>query len=997
MKEVKGQYNPKELETRVREHWETEKIPSKLTKLDPKKKKFYLLDGPPYVNGDPHVGHVKTTTLKDVWSRFKLLQGYSSWFQPGFDAHGLPIENMVEKKLGIKSKQDIEMMGVDKFIEECRKFASGNEKNWLEMYKRLGALRGYVEPYITSHNYYIESGWWTVKQLFEKGMLVPGEKSIYWCPHCETALSGYEVSDSYADVKDPSIYIKFPIVGKEKEYIVVWTTTPWTLLSNVAIAVNPKEYYVKVKVNDEYLIIAEKRVEPVLKELAKTEYEVVEKFLGKKLQGIKYKPLFDVPAQRNIGNNENAHRIILSVPILTKKSYKHRLVEDKETKEGNAREFVTMDEGSGAVHTAPGHGPEDHKIGLHYNLPIVSPLDEQGRYTEEGGEFKGMFVRDANKIIVERLEKKGYLLNFSWIVHSYPLCWRCKSPLVFRISKQWFFKVDDIKEKMITENQKVRWLPDFGKERFHNWLEDAVDWCISQQRYWEIPLPVWICDKCKDIDVVGSLDELRKRAVDKVPKEADLHKHVVDKIRIKCENCKSNMTRVPDTMNVWFDSGIAPWASLGYPYKNKELFEKLFPVDMVDESQDQVRGWFYSLMFCGISAFGKSPYKSVALNGWILDEKGEKMSKSLGNVVGANDALDKLGADILRLYYCWEVAAWEVQNFSFKTADEIRKALNILWNSYSFFTMYAPKSLNPSLRSLKIEDKWILSKLNSLIQHVSKSFENFEFHNAGRQIISFVVDDLSRFYIKLIRDRTSSSEDDEDKATALSVLHQCLVTVAKLLSPITPFISEEIYGNLDGSKKSIFLEKWPKGDSKSIDKELELQMDIAKSIIEAALSARQLGGIKLRWPIAEVIVETEDKDVIDAIDNLDSILLPMCNTKSIGVSKEKLDEGFSEVPFKNGRIYVNKKLDKELLEEAMIKEITREIQNMRKKNDFNVKEHIVLSLMSDDETEKLLARNFEIIRKEVGATKISTGALKGTYKGRLTFEDKTIEIGFDRG
>lgn len=996
MKEVKGQYNPKELEQRIREYWESNKIPQKLTKLDPKKKKYYLLDGPPYANADPHVGHVKTTTMKDIWSKFKLMQGFSSWFQPGFDMHGLPIENMVEKNLGVKSKQDIEMMGVEKFIEECRKFATGNEEKWLEIYRKLGAWRGYVEPYITFKNYYIESGWWTVQQMSEKGMLVTGDKSIHWCPHCETALSGYEVSDSYADVKDPSIYVKFPLVGKENEYIIVWTTTPWTLISNVAIAVHPDEYYLRVKVGNEILIIAEKRAEPVLKELLNLKYEVIEKILGKELEGIKYKPLFDVPAQKNIEKNSNARRIILSIPVLTKKSYKHRLKETKESAEETVKEFVTMNEGSGTVHTAPGHGHEDHLIGQHYNLPVVSPLDDQGKYTEEAGEFKGIFVKDADKLITEKLEKRNLLLHFGWVVHSYPLCWRCKSPLVFRVSKQWFFKVDVIKEKMIRENQKVRWLPDFGKERFHNWLEDAVDWCISQQRYWGIPLPIWICQKCGDYDVIGSLAELQKRALKKLPKDIDLHKHVVDKIELECKNCKGAMRRVPDTMNVWFDSGIAPWASLGYPYQNKELFEKLWPTDMVDESQDQIRGWFYSLMFCGVATFGIVPYKAVSLNGWVVDEKGEKMSKSLGNVVWATDALDKIGSDILRLYYCWEVAPWEVQNFSFKTAEEIRKALNILWNSYSFFTTYAMQDFKMSFRDLKIEDQWIQSKLNSLIKEVAESLENFEFHNAGRNIVDFVVNELSRVYIKLVRDRVWVSETGKDKTVALSVLYQCLVTASKLLAPITPFLSEEIYRNLEGREKSVFMTEWPKSNPKLVDKKLESQMEIAKEITEAILAARQMAGIKLRWPISEVLVQTDDKDTERVLDRLDSILLFMCNAKSIGATKKELGDKFSGVQFKHGKVFISKTLDKELLEEAMIKELTREIQNLRKKNNFNVKENISLFIKSDKETEKLLNKYSDSIKKEVGAKKIANGMLQGKYKGKITFEDKTIELGFDR-
>ncbi|MBI2232451.1 MAG: isoleucine--tRNA ligase [Candidatus Aenigmarchaeota archaeon] len=968
------QYNPKELEKRVRNRWETWKIPNKLAALDKKKKKFYLLDGPPYANADPHVGHVKTTALKDIWSKFKLLQGYSSWFQPGFDMHGLPIENMVERKLGIKSKKDIEKMGVDKFIEECRKFATGNEQKWLEMYRQLGAWRGYIEPYITFHNSYIESGWWTVKQMFEKGMLVAGEKSIYWCPHCETALAGYEVSDSYADVKDPSIYVKFPLVGKQNEFIVIMTTTPWTLLSNVAIAVHPDEYYLRIKSGNETLIIAEKRMEP-LKELLKIEFKTVGKMLGKDLEGLKYRPVFDIPLQRSLEKNNNAHRIILSIPVLKKKSYKHRMVEGKEEKE-TVKEFVTMNEGSGAVHTAPGHGPEDHIMGMHYNLPVVSPVNEQGRYTGETGEFSGLFVKDADKIIAERLKEKNLLLHFGWIVHPYPLCWRCKSQLVFRVSKQWFLKVDEIKEKMITENAKVRWLPEFGRERFHNWLDDTVDWCISQQRYWGTPLPIWTCKGCEKIDVISSFAELRKRATKNIPENADLHKQVVDNVEIRCNNCKGTMKRVPDTMNVWFDSGIAPWASLGYPYKNKDLFKRLWPADLVDESQDQIRGWFYSMMFCGVGTFGSAPYKAVALNGWVLDEKGEKMSKSLGNVVWAEDALDRLGADILRLYYCWEVAPWEVQNFSFKTAEEIRRSLNILWNSYSFFLTYADKRFKPGLKSLKAEDKWILSRLNSTIRDVTLHYENFEFHYAGRKIINFVVNDLSRIYIKLIRDRVWITEKGKDKATALSVLQECLLTTAKLLSPATPFLSEELYSKLDGKQKSVFMLSWPKENKKLIDKKLEDAMDSAQKIVEAANALRHEERIKARWPLRALTIDAKQ-----SLAYLDNIIKFMTNVKEI--KYKGLKEGYKDIGI--AKIHLDTKLDEELRQEALLREIIRKVQDMRKKGKLVVKDTITLVLENAEEIKK--CQNY--LMKEVGAKKIIFGK---AHQDTLDFEGRQIGL-----
>jgi len=1007
----------------VRQWWEKERVPQKIVALQPKKKKFYLLDGPPYVNQIAHVGHVKTTAVKDIWSKFKAMQGFNSWFQPGFDTHGLPIETMVEKELGVTTKKEIEEdIGVDKFIEACRQKAEGNEKAWLALYRMLGGWRGYVDPYLTYKNYYIESAWWTTKQLWQKGMLVRGEKAIHWCPRCETALSGYEVTDSYAEVKDPSLYVKFPVRGKKNEFLVIWTTTPWTLLSNVAIAVHPEEYYLKVRLKgeNEILILAEKRADAVLKELLRRDYEIVEKFLGRELEGLRYEPVFDIPLQKKLRGQDNAHVVVLSLPVMKGKAYKHEKMEAGKKTKGEFKEFVTMEEGTGLVHTAPGHGAEDNAIGLHYKLALVSPVNEQGKFTEESGEFKGITTSGATKMVVEKLEKKNFLLHFGWSSHTYPLCWRCKTPLIFRLSKQWFFLVDPIKEKMIRENKKIRWLPEFGRERFHNWLENAVDWNVSQQRYWGIPLPVWICESCGAMEVVGSVDELRKKAATKLPKDKDLdlHKHVVDKIELECGNCREKMRRVPDTMNVWFDSGISTWASLGYPFQNKELFERLLPADLICESQDQIRGWFYSLMFCGVAAFGSSPYRSVCLMGWVLDEKGEKMSKSLGNVVWADDALKKLGADILRMYYCWEVAPWEVQNFSYKTAEEIRRALNILWNSYAFFTTYADSFMtyadssttyvdgrfSDRLAGLKAEDRWLLSRVSTLIEEVTDHIENFEFHHAGRKLVSFIVNELSRFYIKLIRDRVWVTEKGESKDAALSTLHYALSTIAKLLAPITPFIAEEIYQNLvvnfdEKAPKSVHLAEWPKSDKRLIDKDLEEMVAMAQKIIDASFAARQQAHLKLRWPIRQVVVvagEEEYEKVVAAVKELKELLKFMCNAKDVSAVTNKPKGEFSEVKFDYGSVLTDKKLDEQLREEAMLRELVREVQSLRKQNKFDVKEMISLSLSSDEKTNIVLKKFEKELKKEVGASKIVFGKLKGKYKGKIELEEKVVELGFDK-
>jgi len=975
------QLESKLVEEKIRKFWEDKKVIERFTdfELNKHKPKFYLLDGPPYVNAEPHVGHVKTTTFKDVWSKFKLMQGYFSWFQPGFDCHGLPIENMVEKELKLKSKKDIEELGIERFIEECRKKATGNEKVWLELYKKLGAWRGYLKPYLTLENYYIESAWWTIKKMHEKGMLYQGEKPTYWCPHCQTSLSGYEVTDSYADVKDPYVYVKFQIEGKENEFVVIFTTTPWTLVSNVAIAVKGDEYYVKVSYKGEKLVFAEKRLEAI-KELLKEDLKVEERFLGKELAGLKYKPVLDVPAQKKLDKVDNARRVYLSIPVLKSKSYKHGVLEKTEKMKEDFFDFVNTEEGSGCVHVAPGHGPEDYYFGQHYNLPALSPVDDEGKFTEEAGFLAGVFVKDADKIVIEKLKESGYLLFNGWIVHSYPLCWRCKSPLIFRLTKQWFLSVDEIKDKMIEENEKVRWLPEFGKKRFHNWLKDAVDWCISRQRYWGIPLPIWVCEKCGKFEVVGSLEELKSRAKTEISENIDLHKHQVDKIVLKCSNCGGDMKRVPDVIDVWFDSGIAPWASLGYPYKNKEIFERLWPVDLVDESQDQIRGWFYSLMFTSVAVFDRAPYRAVAMNGWVLDEKGEKMSKSLGNVVWAKDALEKLGADVLRLYYCWESPPWEQQNFSFRIAEEVRAALNILWNTLLFFETYSKENFTFTLENLKAEDKWILSRLNSTIKEVTNHLENFEFEKAGRKILNFVVEDLSRTYVKLIRDRAWIYSNE--RSVPLSVLKVCLINVSKMLAPISPFISEEVYQRLEGNyEKSVFEAGWPSVDEKYIDKKLEEEFEYAKEFLEGVLASREKAKIKIRQPLREAYIPFD-------IGEAKILIQTLANVKEVKVGSK---EGLVETETKFGKVYLNDNLDKELIEEGLFRELVRAIQEERKKRKMNVWDKIILKIDESEVALNILERFGEKLMEEVGAESILVENLESGKE----VEIENLKIKFD--
>ncbi len=952
-------YDCKFTEAEVRKIWSADKIPEKIVKMDAKRKKFYLLDGPPYVNGTPHVGHVKTTTFKDIWGKFKYMQGFSVWFQPGFDCGGLPIENEVEKRLGVRSKADIEeKIGIDVFIEECKKFAKGNEPVWLSLYKNIGAWRGWLDPYLTSENYYLESGWWTVKQWFEKGMFVEGHRPGFWCPRCETVLSGYEVSDSYKMLEDPSIFIKFPVKGVKNEFLLVWTTTPWTLPGNVAVVAHPDETYVKAKVGEDIFIMAEKRLEEL--ESLGMGYHVLETFPGKKLEGLNYEPVLDVPQQEKLKEERNAHHVLLSVPVMKKRvagKIKAKKEIDDEEEFGH---MVTMDAGTGLVHTAPGHGDVDNKLGKHYNLPEPSPVNERGELTDDAGEFAGMFVKDADRKIIERLRRSGLLLHAGRITHSYPLCWRCKTPLIYRMSRQWFLKLDTMREKIIKENKKVNWLPAFAMERYHNLISESPDWAVTRQRYWGIPLPVWVCMSCGSKKVFGSAEELEKESGKKVK---DLHKNHVDAITLRC-SCHGEMKREPDIMDVWFDSGIAPWASLGYPMKNKALFEKMWPVDLIDESSDQIRGWFHTLMLCGMATFGKKPCQTICLNGWTLDEKGEKMSKSLGNVVSADDAYKELGADLLRLYYCYDIAPWETQKFSMKNAKELGRSMNIFWNVYNYFKTYSKLSKKPV--GLQTEDRWLLSRLNSLVKSTTENLETFQLHSAGRGIVDFVINDLSRTYVKLIRER-------DDPAVDYTLTHS-ISTVCRLLAPISPFISEYIFHSIHG--KSVHLESWAKCDEKLIDRKLEEEVKTADEIVAAANAIRKENSIKLRWPLRLLTTDA-------GIGSVAAIVRRLANIEKVEVKKPKNPQKIT--PY--GSVEVDTKVDECL---ALMRELTREIQKQRKAAGLVVKDRIALKI--DNKDMKKYAKE---IKEKVGAASVSFGKVEN-YLGEVSIKKASVRFWLEK-
>ncbi|MBI4181640.1 MAG: isoleucine--tRNA ligase [Candidatus Aenigmarchaeota archaeon] len=954
-------YDPKAIERGVREFWARERVPAQAAALG-KGKKFYLLDGPPYVNYVPHVGHVKTTTLKDVWGKFKRMQGHAVWFQPGFDCNGLPIEHAVEKELGIQSKRDIETMGVAAFIGKCRELAEKNKPLWMDTYRLLGAWRGWVEPYLTYTNDYLESGWWAVQRMAEKGLLVEGERSGFWCTHCETVLAGYETTDSYKNVDDPSVYVKFPVQGEEKTFLLVWTTTPWTLPSNVAIAVLPEELYARVQAGDEILILAQKRLR-VLEELG-VRHQPLGTFPGKELEGVRYRAAVDTPLQRELDGSH--HQVIPSIKLLKK-----RAASKTGSGEDVFEDFVAMDAGTGLVHTAPGLG--DAKVGEHFNLPSPSPIDERGCFTAEAGRYQGLYVKKADQAIIQDLQQAGLLLHAGRTTHAYPLCWRCKTPLIYRKSRQWYVPLEGLRPRLLKALKEVAWLPAFAGERFREVVETAPDWAVTRQRYWGIPLPVWVCGSCGSRKIIGSKDELRQHATRPLPQELDLHKDAVDAIRLQC-HCGKEMARVPDIMDVWFDSGISPWASLGYPFRNKELFQKLWPVDLVDESQDQIRGYFYTLMVCSQAVFGRAPYKTVCLNGWTLDEKGEKMSKSAGNVVWASAGLQELGADLLRLYSCQDTAPWDTQKFSLRNAKDAERVLSVLWNAALFTRTYGGKG---SLRTLRPEDEWLLSRTATVVRQVTAHLESFSFHLAARALADFILNDLSRWYIKLVRDRVSPFSKDKSRKAAQACLAYSLDRVVRLLAPFCPFLAERLW--LDsGREGSVHLAAWPAPEQKRQQPQLEEGMRAVQELMEAVHALRAERKLNLRWPVDQIAVQ-----VGTDLSPLEGVIRELGNAKRV-VFQPTLQGGKE---FARGRVDIGRVLE----DEALLREVIRQAQALRKEKGLAVEEQIDLSLHADPAVKAALTPFVKAIQQGTGARKVRWGA--GPELGAAEFQGRRVGIG----
>lgn len=873
---ISKDYDFKSVEGDARSFWDARSIEAKVRAAGGEK--FYFLDGPPYVTNPIHVGTAWNKILKDAYIRHQRMNGKLVRDQPGYDMHGLPIEVMVEKRMGIKSKKEIEALGIEGFIKSCKSFAIENLKVATGQFKDLGVWMDWGSPYRTLDDSYIESVWHMVKRADERGLLGKGKKVVHWCPRCETVLAGYEATDEYREIEEDSIYVKFKIEGREGESVLIWTTTPWTLPANVAVMVHPDFTYVRVKAGGETYIMAEGRVEAAFRETG-LEYEVIESFPGSDLKGLKYIPplLEEVPAQSSL---EPAHVVVMS------------------------DQFVTLEEGTGCVHCAPGHGEEDHAVGEVYGLPDFCPVDERGAFNQDGGKYAGMNVRDANSTIIGDLRAKGLLFKVEKTRHRYPHCWRCKTPLILRTASQWFIRVTALKELILDENEKVEWVPDWaGKSRFGNWIRNAKDWVISRQRYWGIPLPIWVCGTCGKHTVIGSAEELRARAASPIG-EIELHRPWVDRVTVRCA-CGGEMSRVGDVADVWMDSGSASFACLNYP-RDRGAIEKWWPADMILEGHDQTRGWFYTLMLCSVILFDSAPYRRVLMHGFTLDEGGRAMHKSLGNVVFPEEVIEKYGRDTLR-WYELGCTTWEDLKFTWKAVEETSRFMNMLWSTYYFASLYMNLDrFDPRARdlaslsgSLRAEDRWILSRLEGLIERVSASMAGCRVFEAVRDLEEFMREDLSRWYVRLIRKRTWSETEDPDKLAAYATLYEVLLSFLKMIAPISPFIAEGLYRGmfsaLEGMPESVHMLTWPKAAGGRRDEQLEADMEIAKEIIEASYSARQAARIKTRQPLLRMKVVTGDRRVAEAVGRLKSVVLEQTNVKEIEVITPEEGEMLMEV------------------------------------------------------------------------------------------------------
>ena len=790
---------------------------------------FTFYDGPPTANGKPHVGHILTRVMKDIIPRYKVMKGYKVIRKAGWDTHGLPVELEIEKKLGISGKEQIEEYGVEKFVKECKESVFTYVSMWEKMTEQIGYWVDMEHPYVTYHNPYIESVWWALKQMWDKELLYEGHKVMPYCPRCGTALSSHEVAQGYKDVKDLTAIAKFKVQGEENKFILAWTTTPWTLPSNLALCINKAYTYIEAKVEEEVYVLAKDLADKVLGE----DYEIIREFKGTELLGTKYEQL--MPFGKVEGK---AFEVIHG-------------------------DYVTLTDGTGIVHIAPAYGEDDSLVAKANGIAFINLVDKEGKFVEEVTPWAGKFVKKCDDSICKWLEENNKLFKTARHLHSYPHCWRCDTPLLYYPKDSWFVRMTEMRDKLLENNNKVNWYPDnIRTGRFGKFLENVIDWGISRDRYWGTPLPIWECE-CGHKECIGSIAELKEKGIN-VPEDIELHKPYIDNVHLKCAHCGKEMKRTKEVIDCWFDSGSMPFAQLHYPFENKELFEENYPAQFISEAVDQTRGWFYTLLAISTAVFDRNPFENCIVLGHVLDKKGLKMSKSKGNVVDPFEVLSSQGADATRWHFYTASAPWLPTRFSTDDVGESqRKFLSTLWNVYSFYVLYADiDSFNPleyaDFKSENVMDKWIMSKLNTLIKTVDEKLNSYDITAAALSIEEFT-DELSNWYVRRNRSRYWTETVNDDKIGAYVTLYRVLVTLSKVAAPFVPFVTEEIYQNLvvnldNAAEESIHLTRWPQVDESAINKELEKEMDLAYTIVKLGRSARNGANIKNRQPLSEILV-----------------------------------------------------------------------------------------------------------------------------------------------
>lgn len=1016
-KKVDPGMNFVEREKETLEFWKNNRVFEKTNEKTEGKPVFSFYDGPPTANGKPHIGHILTRVMKDIIPRYKIMKGYSVLRKAGWDTHGLPVELEVEKSLGIDGKQEIEAYGIEPFIKKCKESVWKYKGEWEKMSDRVGYWVDMDHPYITYDNNYIESVWWSLKEIDKKGLLYRGFKIVPYCPRCGTALSSHEVAQGYKDVKEKSAYVKFALKSQRNTYFLAWTTTPWTLPSNVALCMNADENYARIKSGEEYYILADALISAVFEEGT---YEKIDVKKGKEYEFVSYEPLFDFYTGK-----DKAFYI---------------------TCDG----YVTLTDGTGIVHIAPAFGEDDAKVGRKYSLPLLQMVDEHGRFPQDTGYLSGLFCKDADKFILKDLKERNLLFKEQLYEHSYPFCWRCDTPLLYYARKSWFIKTTAFKDLIIRSNDSVNWMPEtIRKGRMGNFLENLIDWGVSRERYWGTPLPVWVCEKCGKKHVIGSRKELHE--LSGCDEDIELHRPYIDKVTFPCE-CGGVMRRVPEVIDCWYDSGSMPFAQFHYPFENRDLFEKNFPADFISEAIDQTRGWFYVLLAISSVLFEKAPFKSCIVLGHVNDKDGIKMSKHKGNVVDPWSVLDKQGADAVRWYFYTSSAPWLPSRFAPEIVSEVqRKFLGTLWNTYAFFVLYAEiDKYDPSLYDianvkLSVMDRWILSELNTLIDFVDKGLDKYNITDTSRAIEKFT-DNLSNWYVRRCRERFWGSDMSEDKIAAYTTLYTALTTLAKLAAPFVPFITEQIYGNLvlpfyKNVPVSVHLTSFPVCDKAYIDTQLGENMDRVINIVSLGRTARNACAIKNRQPLSELLIRADKFDslpeeyldilkeelnvkkiafisdssgfasyeikpqlrtlgpkygpligkirehlaqcdssaLVNAVRKGETVTVSIDNTlvafkeEDLLIS-DKNKEGYQTVSEKGITVILNTELSQELIQEGLMRELVSKIQTMRKESGFNVTDHIVVTYSCGEKLAEVIEKYKSEIMQDTLADSITAGS-----------------------